>query len=57
MAKPPKQTASASEHARILAGVWSKSEKRAQISREIADSKKRTHEKLKAIKNAQILAR
>ena len=57
MAKPPKQTQSASEHARILAGVWSKTEKRANISRQMAASKQRTHEKLKAFKQAAILAR
>lgn len=57
MAKPPKQTQTASEHARILAGVWSKTEKRAEISRQISDSKRRTHEILKAFKQAAILAR
>lgn len=57
MAKPPKQTQTASEHARILAGVWSKTEKRSEISRQMAASKQRTYEKLKAFRQAAILAR
>ena len=55
MAKVQQQTAS--ELSRTLAGQLSKTEKRAKVSREIMASKKRTHEKLKAIKQAQILSR
>ena len=54
MAKP-QQTAT--ELSRTLAGQWSKSEKRAHASRSIMASKKRTYELLKALKNAQILAK
>ena len=57
MSKQPKQTQTASEHARILAGVWSKSEKRAHASREIMAANKRTHEINKAIKQATFLAK
>jgi len=52
MAKP-QQTAS--ELSRTLAGQWSKSEKRADISRQIKDSKQRTHAILKAFRQSQIL--
>lgn len=51
----PKQTAS--ERDRTLAGQLSKSEKRANISRQIMASKKRTHELIKSMKQAVILAR
>ena len=54
MAKP-QQTAS--ELSKTLAGQWTKSEKRAEISRQIMASKKRTHEIIKAIKQATFLAR
>jgi hypothetical protein len=47
MAKP-QQTAS--ELSRTLAGQWSKSEKRAEASRQMMASKQRTHALLKAIK-------
>jgi chorismate mutase len=50
MAKP-QQTAS--ELSRTLAGQWTKSEKRMDIARQIAASKKRTHDKLKAFKQQQ----
>ena len=49
----PKQTAS--ELSRTLAGQWSKSEKRAEASRSIMMSNKRTHEIIKAFKQNQIL--
>jgi hypothetical protein len=49
----PKQTAT--ELSRTLAGQWSKSEKRAEASRQIMASKKRTHEINKAFKQNQIL--
>ena len=52
MAKP-QQTAS--ELSRTLAGKWSKSEKRADISRQMMASKTRTHAALKAFKQSQIL--
>jgi len=52
MAKP-QQTAS--DLSRTLAGQWSKSEKRADISRQIMDSRVRTHASLKAFRQAQIL--
>ena len=54
MAKP-QQTAS--ELSRTLAGQWTKSEKRAEASRQIMASKKRTHEINKAIKQATFLAK
>ena len=47
----------ASELSRTLAGQWSKSEKRAEASRQIMAAKKRTHEINKALKQAIILAR
>jgi hypothetical protein len=53
MAKKPQQTAS--ELSRTLAGQWSKTEKRANISRQISDSKQRTHAALKAFKQNLIL--
>lgn len=52
MAKP-QQTAS--ELSRTLAGQWTKSEKRADISRQMMESKRRTHAILKAFKQKQIL--
>ena len=54
MAKP-QQTAT--ELQRTLAGQWTKSEKRAHASRVIMNSKKRTYEILKAVKNSQILSK
>jgi hypothetical protein len=57
MSKQPKQQQSTSELQRTLAGQWSKSEKRAEASRQIMASKKKTHEINKAFRNAQILAR
>ena len=54
MAKP-QQTAS--ELSRTLASQWSKSEKRAEASRQIMAANKHTHEINKAFKNAQILAK
>ena len=54
MAKP-QQTAS--ELSRTLAGQWTKSEKRADISRQIMNSKQRTHELLRAFKQANFLSR
>jgi len=56
MSKPPKQQTT-SDLQRTLAGQWSKTEKRAEISRQIMASKKKTHEVIKAFRNAQILAR
>ena len=53
MAKP-KHTAS--ERDRTLSGQWTKSEKRAEASRQIMDSKKRTHAIIKAFKNNQFLS-
>jgi hypothetical protein len=54
MAKP-QQTAT--ELQRTLAGQWSKSEKRAHASRSIMAAKRRTHEIIKALKQAAILAK
>ena len=54
MAKP-QQTAS--ELSRTLAGQWTKSEKREEASRQIMAAKKRTHEIIKSIKQAAILAK
>jgi hypothetical protein len=54
MAKP-QQTAS--ELSRTLAGQWTKSEKRAHASRSIMAANKSAHEKIKAFKQRQILAR
>jgi len=47
----------ASELSRTLAGQWSKSEKRAEASRQIMAAKKSAHEKIKACKQANFLAR
>ena len=52
MAKP-QQTAT--ELSRTLAGQWSKSEKRAEASRQIAAAKKSAHEKVKAFKQGVFL--
>ncbi len=52
MAKP-QQTAS--ELSRTLAGQWTKSEKRADISRQMMGSKRRTYALLKAFKQNLIL--
>jgi len=54
MAKP-QQTAS--ELSRTLAGQWSKTEKRAEASRQIMASKKKTYEILKAFRNTQFLTK
>ena len=54
MAKP-KQTAS--ERDRTLSGQWTKSEKRAEASRQIMDSKQRTHAINKAFKTNQFLSK
>jgi hypothetical protein len=56
MANQPKQQ-TATELQRTLAGQWSKSEKRAHISRQIMAAKKRTYEILKAFKNNQFLSK
>jgi len=56
MAKTPKQQ-TATELQRTLAGQWSKTEKRAYISRQIMAAKKRTYEILKAFKNTQYLSK
>ena len=56
MAKPPKQQTT-SDLQRTLTSQWSKTEKRAEASRQIMASKKKTYEILKAFRNAQILAR
>ena len=47
----------ATELSRTLAGQWSKSEKRAEASRQIIAAKKRTHEIIKAIKQNTFLAK
>ena len=49
----PKQTAS--ERDRTLSGQWSKTEKRANISRQMMDSRLRTHAALKAFKQGLFL--
>lgn len=49
----PKQTAS--ERDRTLAGQWTKTEKRAAVSRSIMDAKRRAHESIKAFKTNQLL--
>lgn len=54
MAKP-QQTAT--ELQRTLAGQWTKTEKRAAISRSIMESKKRTHEINKRIKQESFLSK
>ena len=52
-----KQQQTATELSRTLAGQWSKTEKRAEASRQIMAAKKRTHEIMKAIKQNTFLAR
>jgi hypothetical protein len=52
MAKP-QQTAT--ELSRTLAGQWTKTEKRAEASRQIMASRVQTHAILKAFKQTQIL--
>jgi hypothetical protein len=52
MAKP-QQTAS--ELSRTLSGQWTKTEKRAEASRQIMAAKKRTHEIIKAFKQGIFL--
>jgi hypothetical protein len=52
MAKP-QQTAS--ELGRTLAGQWTKTEKRAEASRQIMASRTSAHAKIKAFKQSQIL--
>jgi hypothetical protein len=52
MAKP-QQTATGLS--RTLAGQWTKTEKRAEASRQIAASRARAHAKIKAFKQTQIL--
>jgi hypothetical protein len=54
MAKP-QQTAT--ELQRTLSGQWTKSEKREEASRQIMAAKKRTHEIIKAIKQATFLSK
>ena len=48
MAKKPQQTAS--ELGRTLAGQWTKTEKRAEASRQIMASRLKTHAVLKSFK-------
>jgi hypothetical protein len=52
MAKPQK---TATELSRTLSGQWTKTEKRANASREIMAARKSAHEKIKAFKQKQIL--
>ena len=52
MAKP-QQTAS--ELSRTLSGQWTKTEKRAEASRQMMNANKHTHAKIKAFKQGQIL--
>jgi hypothetical protein len=52
MAKP-QQTAS--ELSRTLSGQWTKTEKRAEASRQMMDANKRTYAKIKAFKQGQVL--
>lgn len=47
----------ASELSRTLAGQWSKSEKRAEASRQIMAANKSAYEKVKAFKQANFLAK
>ena len=47
----------ASELSCTLAGQWTKSEKRAHASRQMMDSRVRTHAILKAFRQTQILNR
>jgi hypothetical protein len=53
--KKPQQTAT--ELSRTLSGQWSKTEKRAAISRQIADSNARAHKAIKDFKQAKILGK
>lgn len=57
MSKQPKPQQTATELQRTLAGQWSKTEKRAEASRQMMAAKKRTHEINKSIKQAAILAK
>jgi hypothetical protein len=52
MAKPQQ---SATELSRTLAGQWTKSEKRAEASRQIAASRAKAHAKVKAFKQGLLL--
>ena len=52
MANKPQQQ-SASELSRTLAGQWSKTEKRAEASRQMASAKQSTYAVLKAFRQAQ----
>ena len=54
MAKPQQ---SATELSRTLAGQWSKSEKRAEASRQIMAANQRTHEINRQIRQATFLAK
>ena len=56
MAKKPQQQ-SASGLSCTLAGQWSKTEKRAEASRQMAGAKQRTYAAIKAFRQAQILAK
>jgi hypothetical protein len=47
----------ATELSRALAGKWSKSEKRAEASRSIAQAKKNTHAILKDIRQKMLLSK
>jgi hypothetical protein len=49
----PKQTAS--ERDRTISGQWTKSEKRAHVSRQMMDSRVRTHAIIKAFKQGLFL--
>jgi uncharacterized coiled-coil protein SlyX len=50
-----KQQQTASELSRTLAGKWTKSEKRAEASRQITASKASAHAKIKAFKQGVFL--
>lgn len=52
MAKPQQTT---SELSRALAGKWTKTEKRAEASRQISASRAGAHAKIKAFKQNQLL--
>jgi hypothetical protein len=52
MAKPQQTT---SELSRALAGKWTKAEKRAEASRQIAANRASAHAKIKAFKQSQLL--
>jgi len=54
MAKPQQTT---SELSRALAGKWTKSEKRAEASRQITASKAAAHAKVKAFKQGVFLTK